>query len=304
MDLAQLRTFLLVVERESLSAAAEELNLSQPAVSKRIRSLEKELGRPLLVRDPRGVRPTPAGRLLAESARSILAEETRLLRRLRELWEEGLRGELEIAASTIPGEYLAPTLLSDMRQQLPGLVARLRVGDTAEVVEWVATEQSDLGLAGARVGGLRHLAWEPFLKDEIVLAVPADHPLAHRGVARFEELADLPLLQREAGSGTRQMVASLLEEQGVSLPTEAEGLVLGSTQALLQAVGAGLGVGFVSLRALRSLAGPGAPLPVRLEGIRLERQLWTVCRAEWADERPIREVLAFIRSWAAGHPTL
>lgn len=301
MDLAYLRTFLLVLERESLSAAAEELGLSQPAVSKRIRRLEQELGCPLLVRDPRGVRPTQAGRLVAEGARSILAEERELARRLRELWAEELQGELEIGASTIPGEYLAPSLLSDMRRKWPGVVARLRVGDTAEVVGWIATGQSDLGLAGARLGGRRGLAWEPFVTDEIVLAVPRSHWLARQGVVQPEELAGLPLLQREPGSGTRQMVDMLLAEQGISLPRETAGLVLGSTQALLQAVARGLGVGFISLRALRSWEGPDAPVPVRVAGVRLKRQLWTVYRTERAEQRLIREVLAFIRTWAAGH---
>jgi DNA-binding transcriptional LysR family regulator len=301
MDLVQLRTFLLVVERGSLSAAAAELGVSQPAVSKRIQSLEQELGERLLVRGPREVRLTAAGRLLEEAARAIVAEEERLRQRLRALQPGDLRGEFALGASTIPGEHLAPALLADLTRRHPSLQIHLRVGDTAQVVEWVAAGQVALGLVGARMGGWRDLAWEPFVRDEIVLAVPAHHPLAMREAVRLEDLADLPLIQRERGSGTRQMVDEVLAEHGLALPPSPPGLVLGSTQAVLQAVAQGLGVGFVSVRALRALGGEGAPKGVRLEGVRLERQLWVVYRQDQGEDPLVRGVLAFVREWALQH---
>lgn len=301
MDLVQLRTFLLVVERGSLSAAASELGVSQPAVSKRIQSLEQELGERLLLRGPREVRLTAAGRLLEEAARAIVAEEERLHQRLRALKPQELRGEIALGASTIPGEHLAPALLADLKRRYPGLQVHLRVGDTAQVVEWVAAGHVALGLVGARLGGWRDLAWEPFVQDEIILAVPARHPLAARETVRLEDLADVPLIQRERGSGTRQMVDEVLAEHGLALPPSPHGLVLGSTQAVVQAVAQGLGVGFVSVRALRALGGEGAPKGLRLEGIRLERQLWTLYRQDRGDEVLVRGVLAFVREWALQH---
>lgn len=301
MDLVQLRTFLLVVERGSLSAAASELGVSQPAVSKRIQSLEQELGERLLLRGPREVRLTAAGRLLEEAARAIVAEEERLHQRLRALKPQELRGEIALGASTIPGEHLAPALLADLKRRYPGLQVHLRVGDTAQVVEWVAAGHVALGLVGARLGGWWGLAWEPFVRDEIVLAVPARHPLAARETVRLEDLADVPLIQRERGSGTRQMVDEVLAEHGLALPPSPHGLVLGSTQAVVQAVAQGLGVGFVSVRALRTLGGEGAPKGLRLEGIRLERQLWTLYRQDRGDEVLVRGVLTFVREWALQH---
>jgi DNA-binding transcriptional LysR family regulator len=165
----------------------------------------------------------------------------------------------------------------------------------------VAAGQVALGLVGARMGGWRDLAWEPFVRDEIVLAVPAHHPLAMREAVRLEDLADLPLIQRERGSGTRQMVDEVLAEHGLALPPSPPGLVLGSTQAVLQAVAQGLGVGFVSVRALRALGGEGAPKGVRLEGVRLERQLWVVYRQDQGEDPLVRGVLAFVREWALQH---
>ncbi|NLE76250.1 MAG: LysR family transcriptional regulator [Chloroflexi bacterium] len=300
MDLEQLRTFLLVVEHASLSAAASQLGISQPAVSKRIQSLEQELGLPLLVRDVRGARPNAAGQRVADGARAILAEQAQMLERLRLLQQEA-RTELALAASTIPGEHLAPELLGDLQVTLPGLAVHLWVGDTAGVVERVAGGQSHLGLVGARRGDERDLAWIPFLKDEIVLAVPPGSDLASRQTLPPSELLSLPVLQREQGSGTRSAVESFLEEHGVRLPPAGRGLTLGSTQALLQAVAAGLGVGFVSLRALRAWSGPQAPGVVRLAGLPFVRQLWLIHRRDLAQTSFLGDVLAFLQQWAAEH---
>lgn len=175
------------------------------------------------------------------------------------------------------------------------------MADTAAVVEWVAAGRVTLGLVGARVGSRRDLVWEPFARDEIVLAVPAHHPLAAEGAVRPEDLAGVPIIQREEGSGTRQVVEAALAQRGVSLLSAPPALVLGSTQAVLQAVAQGLGVGFVSVRALRSLGGAGAPKAVRLQGIRMERPLWAVYRRDRAEDPVVRGVLAFVQEWAAAH---
>ncbi|MBC7222799.1 MAG: LysR family transcriptional regulator [Anaerolineae bacterium] len=301
MDLTHLRTFLFVLERGSLTAAAQELGVSQPAVSKRIQQLERELGQRLLVRGRGGVQPTAAGRLVAEAARAMLAEEDRLRRRLEALEGADLQGTFVLGASTIPGEYLAPAFLAALRQRHPRLQVRLQVADTATVVEWVAAGRVALGLVGARMRSRQDLGWEPFARDEIVLAVPADHPLAAKATVRPQDLEGVPIIQREEGSGTRQMVEETLAQQGVSLPSGPPVLVLGSTQAVLQAVAQGLGVGFVSVRALRSLEGRGAPKAVRLQGVRLERPLWAVYRRDRAEDPAVRGVLAFVREWAAAH---
>src|SRR6478672_7211680 len=171
MDTRQLAAFCEVVERRSFSLAAEKLGVTQPAVSLQIRSLEKRLGVQLLDRSGRRVEPTEAGRRLHRSAQRLLALEEQLLAELGDEAEGELHGRLEIGASTGPGGTVLPVALA--------------VSDTQRVIEQVSRRELELGVVGA-MRRLRGVAFEPFFRDEVVLAVPKRHRFADRTVTLDE----------------------------------------------------------------------------------------------------------------------
>ena len=177
MDTRQLAAFCAVVERRSFSQAAERLGVTQPAVSLQVRALEKRLGRRLLDRSGRRVEPTEAGVRLYRGAQRLLALEEQLVAEVADSGDGALAGELKIGASTGPAAIVVPLLLCEFQRRNSGVHVALTVGDTQRIVEEVAERRLELGIVGAarRHRGVR---FEPFLQDEIVLAVPPGHRFA------------------------------------------------------------------------------------------------------------------------------
>src|ERR687896_110786 len=201
MDTRQLAAFCAVVDRKSFSLAAEELGVTQPAVSLQIRSLEKRLGERLIDRSGRRVEPTEAGVRLYRSAQRILSLEQQLLEEVS--GGDELRGRLEIGCSTGPGATVLPLLLCEFQAENPGVAISLSVNDTLHVIDLVAERRLELGVGGAAPRP-RAVTFEPFFQGEIGLAVPPGHRLAGKRV-KLEELRAEALILMQEGAGVRQM---------------------------------------------------------------------------------------------------
>src|SRR6266545_3371270 len=215
MDTRQLAAFCAVVERKSFSQAAERLGVTQPAVSLQIRSLEQRLGRQLLDRSGRRVEPTEAGRRLYASAQRLLAAEEHLLEELEAGDEGAVAGRLELGASTGPGGTVVPVLLCEFQERHPDVRVRLSVSDTQTVVDQVADRELELGIVGA---GRRHrgVTFEPFFRDEVVLACPAGHAFAGKTIT-LDQLKQEPLIVMQEGAGVRQVIEDELRKAGTRL---------------------------------------------------------------------------------------
>src|ERR671914_2230191 len=171
MDTRQLASFCAVVDNQSFSLAAEQLGVTQPAVSLQIRSLEKRLGRRLLDRSGRRVEPTEAGMRLYRSAQRMLALEEQLVEEVADAGEGELAGTLQIGASTGPGGSVVPLLLCEFQRANPSVRVALTVSDTQTIVDHVAGRELAIGIVGAAPpppGG----AFHPPFPDENVLACP------------------------------------------------------------------------------------------------------------------------------------
>jgi DNA-binding transcriptional LysR family regulator len=246
LDPALLPALLAVVDTGRISAAAKTLHLSQPAVTAQIRKLEEGLGAPLFVRSVRGVVPTPAGERLAGYARAVqkLLDEAATAVGGR----DDIVGELVLAASTTIAAHVVPPVLGPFHARYPTATLRVEVGNTEDVLAAVSSGRVPLGLVEghARAAGVR---LEPFVEDEIVAVVASQARMRIRTAADF---AQQPILWREAGSGTRSVLDRALRRAGIRkkpLPFDVE---LGSTEAILGAAAAGLGVAFVSRWSLRT----------------------------------------------------
>src|SRR5881409_2970769 len=192
MDTRQLAAFCTVVERKSFSQAAERLGVTQPAVSLQVRSLEKRFGRQLLDRSGRRVEPTEAGAALYRGAQRLLSLEDQLLEELETTEAGELGGTLRVGASTGPGSTVVPVLLCEFQRRNPGVAVSLSISDTQSVVERVAERELELGVVGA---ARRHrgVVFEPFFRDEVVLAVPPGHAFVGRTVT-LDQLREEPLI--------------------------------------------------------------------------------------------------------------
>ena len=295
MNLDHLRTLVSIVEHGSLSAAARARQISQPAVTKQVQRMEADLGLSLLVRGPkRQAELTPAGKRMLAFARETLANYELLERELASLKAVGV-GTLSLAASTIPGEYVLPGLLAAFRTHYPQVKVQMTVSDTAGVATRLLADEADVGVVGSTIQrpGLR---LERLVGDRIVLAVPADHPFAARERVAADELGAQPLILREEGSGTRRSVEIALAAAGISLSESNVVLTLGSTQAILQAVSQGLGVGFVSARAASQAQADGRLACVGLEGVDLRRDLYLAYLPERLGDPVVVRFLDFARA--------
>src|SRR3954453_16753228 len=293
MDTRQLAAFCAVVERRSFSQAADQLGVTQPAVSLQIRSLEKRLGHQLLDRSGRRVEPTEAGRRLYRSAQRLLALEEQLLAELGEEAEGELSGRLEIGASTGPGGTVMPVVLAEFQQQHPGVHVALSVSDTQRVIEQVARRELEIGVVGA---ARRHrgVVFEPFFRDEVVLAVPPGHQFAGKTVT-LEQLREQPLIVMQEGAGVRQVIEDELRSAGTRLKELEPRLELGLQESVKAAVVAGFGVTFISRAAIEADLAAGTLATARVKGLDPAREISLVRCAGRSPTRAAEAFLAFAR---------
>jgi DNA-binding transcriptional LysR family regulator len=281
-----------VVDRASFSQAAEQLGVTQPAVSLAIRALEKRLGATLLDRSGRTVQPTEAGRAAYRHAQRILGAEEDLLRALEEGTAD-VTGQLSLGVSSGPAERILPPLLGAFRERHPEVHVALRVDDTDSVIALVVDRQIELGIVGAERPH-RSLLFEPFLLDEVVLCVPAGHPFAGR-VVSLEELRTAPLVVQQEGSGVRSVMERELRRVGLrprDLNVVAE---LGLTESTKAAVEAGLGVCFISRLSMEREVADGLVATATVDGLKTSRTLFAVRLAHRPSTRTTTAFLEFAR---------
>lgn len=292
MELQELESFIAVVKLGSFTKAAQERHLTQPTVSRHIQRLERELGVQLLERERSEVEPTGAGRRLLEYAEEAVERRLRLLSSLK---REALplAGDLRVAASTSPGEFLVPGWVAGFTDLHPQVRPQVFVADSAEVVAELRERRWDLGFIGTRFPG-RDLLYEEVAQDEVVLAVPSAHPFATRSEVALADLEGQPFLEREDGSGTLSSFRSALTYRGLPFPRYRVVMVLNSTQAILSAVRSGYGLGLVSVLALEH-RNPDDLAKVRIKELPRSRPLYMV-----RERRPLPSVATAFADWVRG----
>ena len=275
IDFKHLETFCRIAGLKSFSRAAEDLLLTQPTVSGHILSLEQLLSLRLFDRTSREVRLTKAGKVFLKYASRILSLRKDLLNALSE-FSEGIRGNLSLGASTIPGEYLLPKLIRDFKREHPRSVLSLRIADTKEILQYVLQDGVEFGIIGAK---LNHpsLHYEKYEEDEIIVVAPSDHPLTRRKRVNLEELLKEPWIIREEGSGTQIASEKALRKKGKSLKQFNVVMEMGSTSSVKEGVKARLGLAFISRRATGEELRQGVLSRIDVEGVGpILRQIYIV----------------------------
>jgi DNA-binding transcriptional LysR family regulator len=268
INLHHLRLFAAVVQHGGFTKAAAKLNLSQPAISKSLNELERQLDVNLLDRTGRSVRLTDAGRTVYARARELFGVESAVEQELREL--RGLkRGTLRIAASTTIATYMLPPYLGRFHLRHPGVRIQTTSANTRTVLRMLLEFRVDVALVEGPVSNHRVMV-KPWRDDELILIAPPTHPLRSAPRISVEQIAKEAFLVREPGSGTRVVTEQALALHGVRL---AKTMRVGGTEAIKQAVAAGLGLAIVSRAAAADQIMLGRVIVLSVEGLVLRRTL-------------------------------
>lgn len=278
MNFNYLLTLITTVEKGTLSAAAAELHLTQPAVSKQLRVLEDFFGVRLLERRGREVRLTAAGRVCYRHARAMARHLEQAQRELAELTQL-VRGRLLLGAGTTPGQYILPRLIGAFRREYPRVEVVLEIAGSQEVIRRLQEGEIDLGIVGAG-SRIRSLRFSRFAEDELVLIMAPGHPLAGAEVVTLQELKGEPLVWREPASGTRRVVEERLQSAGFAIASEQIVMEVGSTEAIISAVEAELGISLVTRWAVEKNVKLGRLVAVTIQGLDLRRDLYLVRRRQ------------------------
>jgi len=297
MNLDHLRTFIEVMRTGSFSEVAKMLDISQPAVSFQIQKLEHDLGMRLIDRKQKKLVLTEAGKRLMQFSQNVQAERESMMTDLDQLREEVI-GDLVVAASTIPGDYILPILLSDFKKQHPAVQIHVAAGDSGRVIDDVEAGTYDIGFCGiapvesdlevVRIGG-----------DEIVLIVYPGHPFAGRKSVSVADIIKEPLINREETSGTQRTVMAMMEHSGLDTSNWNPSLILGTTEAVVSAVESQLGIAFVSNLAIKNSLSLGLVKVVKIDGLSIKRDFFCIYRKQRVVSRLLEEFIAFIGKTAA-----
>jgi len=210
---------------------------------------------------------------LLPEARQMLGHYKKIRAGLESL--RGLEtGRLSVGAGTIPGEYLLPIFIGMFREHHPGVKVKMRIAGSGDVINWIKEREIDIGVVGSAVSR-DNLELIPWLDDELVLVVPAGHRWAGK-IIDVIELAEEKYILREEGSGTRRSIEGILKKSGFALEKIEVEMELGSTRAVISAVQAGLGVGFVSRWAAVEALAAGKISEAKIKEINMNRQLFIV----------------------------
>lgn len=280
----QLSVFEAVARNLSFSRAAQELHLSQPAVSMQIKQLEENVGISLFEQLGKKIFLTEAGRELYHYSRVIAQQLNEVEAVLSEL--KGLkRGKLKISVAST-ANYFAPQLLATFSQRLPTITVSLDVTNRQALLLQLANNEMDMAIMGQPPDGLDLVA-ESFMDNPLVVIAPVNHPLVRKKSIPLERMQEETFLIREEGSGTRIAMERYFEAHGVRINT---GMEMSSTEAIKQAVQAGLGLGVVSLNTVELELEAKRLKVLDVEGLPIRRHWYIVHRK---DKRLSASALAF-----------
>lgn len=302
LNYRRLEAFCKVYELRSFSRAGEELFLSQPTISAHVLSLERSLGVTLFDRMGRTVVPTVAGEVLYGHGMRAFATLDAAVSELATLRDD-VSGQLVLGGSTIPANYILPDVMGHFLQRFPAVCPSLEVADTAQIIERVSEGGIALGVVGAVDAGM-DLHFEPIYTDDFAIVVsPATvSRLGLKATMTTSEVLSLPWVMRESGSGTR---STFFEALGASSKIEVDTrkvqtvLTVGTTEAVLRYVLAGLGVGVVSRLAAQAMLSNGTLQEIAVDNFAATRSFYMVYNEKRVFFPAVAHFIEALRSWSA-----
>ena len=296
ITLQQMEALISLVEEGSFSRAAKKMLLTQPALTKNIQNIEDCLDVRLVNRSNTGISLTPEGKIIYEYAQRIVklrSEATEKILRLH----ENTSGSIYITASTIPATYILPRALSAFRKKHSDISVFIKTADSEEAMNMVLDKEAEISCIGKKPQNKKLIA-EPLWKDRLVLTVPSGHRwLENKSIAPAELLQE-PFIVREKGSATRDVLESYLKETKlISLSQLDVCGELGSSEAIKEAIIAGLGVSIISIHAIKRELAAGLLFEVPIAELKMERNFYLIYPRQ-TDFRPSHKIfMAFLKDY-------
>jgi DNA-binding transcriptional LysR family regulator len=295
MDDHKLKVFCIVAETKSFSRASEIIRLTQPAVSLQIQALEEMYGTKLFNRSGCVITLTKSGKMLYKYAKEINSLYSAAEKEIGAF--TGLtKGVISIGASSTLGSYVLPSVVADFRRSFPKVGVHLHIGNTRNVVEYLNAANVDVGLVEGEVNKQK-LVIEKLFADEMVLIMPPFHHWAKKSSISVMNLAKEPLIFREEGSGTRQMIEKYFLKHGISPQQIKVSLIMGSTESIKGAVEEGLGVSIVSKWAAKKEKRYGSIKTATFKEEKFLRDFYLLRRKSKESSHTIEKFIAFLKQY-------
>jgi DNA-binding transcriptional LysR family regulator len=272
LNIHEMQVFLVAAETENFSEAGRRLNISQPAVSMQIRSLEQTLGTDLFHRSGRHISLTETGHALVPMARDLVSRAIHIEETMASMQGKVI-GLLKLGCSTASGKYILPKLIAGLREQHPAVDVVCHVNTRDLALKMLLEGEAHVAITSLREP-YKDIEYRPFVQDRIVLVVPAGHPWASKGSIQPTDLLGENFILREEGSGTREALKDGLTRHNLSLDYLNTVMVLGNSEAIAMAVREGIGVAFISGMVAADEFRSGALVPVAVEGMALSQTLY------------------------------
>jgi len=295
MEDHKLKVFCTVAEMKSFSKASEIIHLTQPAVSLQIQALEEAFETKLFDRTSSTVALTRTGEILYKYAKEILGLYSEIERDIGAI--TGLaKGSIAIGASTTIGNYLLPSVVSDFKRAYPKIKLQLLIGNTQRIVDLLKAGNLHFGIVEGDVSRYKVMT-ETLLSDELVVITAPFHPWAKRKEVSIQELTKEPFIFREEGSGTRQVIEKYLRKRNISVQNVKISSVIGSTEAIKEAVENGMGVSIVSKWAVRKEQRYGTISTLTLKEVKMLREFSLIFNKSGMSSYALDEFLAYLKAY-------
>ncbi|SFO94841.1 selenium metabolism-associated LysR family transcriptional regulator [Salibacterium halotolerans] len=297
MNLEHLKSFYILANHQNFSETAKILHLAQPTVSLQIKNLEQALDATLFERTTKSVKLTPSGEILYKYADQIFSLVKQTEKELDSL-SETIHGDLHIGASLTIGEHILPYVLGQFRKEYPNIQMKLKVYNSEQIMEHLANDDIDLGFIES-TKSYPDYDQSAFLEDELVVtasASPSSPVSPQKQIIQPEELFEFPIIMREPGSGTRQVVEKHLQNNGLD-PNKLDIIMeLEHTESIKSAVESGLGIMIISKNAIKKELELGTLRQIPINGIRLRRFFYAVYNQKKLT-LPAETFLSFIQQY-------
>ena len=295
ITLQQMEALISLVEEGSFSRAAKKMLLTQPALTKNIQNIEDCLDARLVNRSNTGISLTPEGKIIYEYAKRMVKLRNEATEKILRL-HENTSGSIYITASTIPATYILPRALSDFRKKHPGIRVYIKTADSEEAMNMVLDKEAEIGCIGKKPQNKKLVA-EPLWKDRLILTVPSGHRWLEKKSIAPTELLQEPFIAREKGSATRDVLESYLKTKLISLSQLDVCGELGSSEAIKEAIVAGLGLSIISIHAIKRELAAGLLFEVPIAGLKMERNFYLIYPQQ-TDFRPSHKIfMAFLKEY-------
>ncbi|MCX5847648.1 MAG: selenium metabolism-associated LysR family transcriptional regulator [Deltaproteobacteria bacterium] len=307
ITIQQLEVLIALIEAGSFTRAAGKLFLSQPSLTKQIQNLEEAVGTRLVNRGSTGISLTPEGQVIYDYAKRTVRLREDAKERIGRIKDQE-SGHIYVSASTIPATYILPHFLSHLKQTHHDIQVHMQMHDSEETLQIVLNDQAEMGFIGKEPLN-KKLIVERLWKDHLVVAAPVHHHLTERGTVTVEELTKTPFILREKGSATRDIVEECLQSHlGTSLSRFNVICEMGSSEAVKEAILAGLGVSILSIFAIKRELSQGLLTVVNVSNCSMERHFYLIYKKQFPLMKYHRRFLDLVKGYSpfeeetGGHP--